>query len=308
MKLAYVTHYDSTNVHAWSGLGYFILQALQDNGFQTHRIGNLRVSNRFLLHFKKLYYGRLFHKKYLSNRDPSLLKHYAAQVERALADIRCDLVLSPGTIPVAHLRVDTPIVFWTDATFAGMINYYPAFSNLCAKTIRDGNRMEQLALSKCRLAIYSSDWAANTAIQNYDVDPKKIKVVPFGANLICSHSLQNISSIITNKKFEVCRLLFVGMDWFRKGGDVAVAVAERLNEKGIRTELHIVGVHPPRVPANFVFCHGFISKKTEDGMNRLKSLMTESHFLILPSRAECFGVVFAEASAFGLPSLSTKVG
>ena len=43
-------------------------------------------------------------------------------------------------------------------------------------------------------------------------------------------------------------------------------------------------------------------------MNRLKSLMTESHFLILPSRAECFGVVFAEASAFGLPSLSTKVG
>jgi glycosyltransferase involved in cell wall biosynthesis len=36
--------------------------------------------------------------------------------------------------------------------------------------------------------------------------------------------------------------------------------------------------------------------------------MMESHFLIVPSRAECFGVVFAEASSFGLPSLATNVG
>ena len=36
--------------------------------------------------------------------------------------------------------------------------------------------------------------------------------------------------------------------------------------------------------------------------------MTEAHFLILPSRAECAAVVFAEASSFGLPSLGTKVG
>ena len=36
--------------------------------------------------------------------------------------------------------------------------------------------------------------------------------------------------------------------------------------------------------------------------------MSDSHFLILPSRAECFGVVFAEASSFGLPSVATNTG
>jgi hypothetical protein len=33
----------------------------------------------------------------------------------------------------------------------------------------------------------------------------------------------------------------------------------------------------------------------------------QSHFLILPTRADCFGVVFAEASSFGLPSLAACV-
>jgi len=54
--------------------------------------------------------------------------------------------------------------------------------------------------------------------------------------------------------------------------------------------------------------HGFISKKTEEGRKHLEQLFSDSHFLILPSQAECFGVVFAEASSFGLPSLATKVG
>jgi glycosyltransferase involved in cell wall biosynthesis len=36
--------------------------------------------------------------------------------------------------------------------------------------------------------------------------------------------------------------------------------------------------------------------------------MSESHFLILPSIAECNAVVFAEANSFGLPCLATNVG
>ena len=58
----------------------------------------------------------------------------------------------------------------------------------------------------------------------------------------------------------------------------------------------------------FVKLHGFVSKKTEAGRNLLDQLYNESHFLILPSRAECSAMVFAEASSFGLPSLATKVG
>jgi len=308
MKIAYVTTYDSTNIHAWSGLGNYILRTLQSCGLPTESIGNLRDKKELFLKIKKVLYARMLSKKYLRDREPTVLKDYAVQVGGYLASIQYDIVFSPGTIPIAHLQTEKPIIFWTDATFAGMVDFYPEFSNLCAETIRDGNRMEQLALSKCHLAIYSSEWAANTAIQNYDVDPTKVKVVPFGANVNCNRNLEDIQLIVKTKNFDTCKLLFVGVDWHRKGGNVALSVADLLNQRGIKTELHIVGCSPAVELPGFVKVHGFISKNTEEGRRSLDKLMTESHFLILPSKAECYGVVLAEASSFGLPSLATKVG
>jgi glycosyltransferase involved in cell wall biosynthesis len=244
----------------------------------------------------------------MRDREPKVAKNYATQLEHRLASIHHDIVFSPGTIPIAHLVTKKPIIIWTDATFAGLIEFYPDYSNLCAETIKDGNRMEQLALSKCRLAIYSSEWAATTAINNYDVDPRKVRVVPFGANVNCDRKLEDIELIIKQKKFDTCKLIFVGVDWYRKGGDVALGVAKLLNERGIKTELHIVGCSPAMELPDFVKLHGFISKQTEEGRRAFDKLMTESHFLILPSKAECCAVVFAEASSYGLPSLATNVG
>jgi hypothetical protein len=187
----------------------------------TESIGNLRDRRALFFKIKKALYSKILSRKYLRDREPRVLRDYATQVKRCLASIHYDVVFSPGTIPIAYLQTDKPIVFWTDATFAGMIDFYPEFTNLCAETIRDGNRMEQLGLSKCRLAIYSSEWAANSAIQNYDVDPTKVKVVPFGANVNCNRNLEDINSIVKTKSFDICKLLFVGVDWYRKGGDVA---------------------------------------------------------------------------------------
>jgi glycosyltransferase involved in cell wall biosynthesis len=110
------------------------------------------------------------------------------------------------------------------------------------------------------------------------------------------------------KSFETCKLLFIGVDWIRKGGDISIKAAELLNQRGIKTELDIVGCNPPGEVPSFVKVHGFVSKKTEEGRKLLDKLFKESHFLILPSRAECSGIVFAEASSFGVPSLSTRVG
>mgnify|MGYP000099017566 CR=1 FL=1 len=311
LKIAYVTTYDSSDVHAWSGSGNYILRVLQqDVGIQTESIGNLREGGvgALLSRFKKIYYSKLLSKQYLRDREPRILKDYVVQVERRLASVHFDIAFSPGTIPIAYSQIEKPIVFWTDATFAGMIDFYPAFTNLCAETIRNGKKMEQLALSKCNLAIYASEWAANTAIQNYDVDPAKVKVVPFGANINCYRDAHEIRRICDNKSFDTCKLLFVGVDWHRKGGDKALAVANLLNKRGLRTELHIVGCTLSVSPPPFVINHGFISKTTEEGRNHLDKLFSEAHFLILPSRAECYGVVFAEASSFGLPSVATKVG
>ncbi len=308
MRIAYVTTYDPLDVNNWSGLGFHIYKALSDSGFQIIMIGNLRGKRHRITRAKEILYKKLFSKTYLVDREPFLGRFYASQVEKHLSSVSCDVIFSLGTIPISYLRTEKPLIFWTDATFAGMVNFYPDFTNLCDETMRNGNKIEQLALSKCRLAIYSSEWAANTALRNYNVDPAKVKVVPFGANINCNRNLQDIILIIKNKNFDICKLLFIGVDWFRKGGDTALKVANLLNQRGIKTELHIVGCNPPGDVPDFVIKHGFISKKTEEGRRFFDRLMSESTFLILPSIADCVPVVLTEASSFGLPSLASRVG
>ena len=85
-------------------------------------------------------------------------------------------------------------------------------------------------------------------------------------------------------------------------------IATELNQRGIPTELHVVGCEPPLATPDFVVRHGFISKKSEQGAALYDQLLMESHFLVIPSMAECYGLAFAEASSFGLPSLATRVG
>ena len=98
------------------------------------------------------------------------------------------------------------------------------------------------------------------------------------------------------------------MDWFRKGGDLAVKVAAELNQRGIRTELHMVGCNPPGELPRFVKRHGFVSKASAAGQQQLEDLFSQAHFFILPTRADCSPVVFPEACSFGLPVLTTRVG
>lgn len=99
-------------------------------------------------------------------------------------------------------------------------------------------------------------------------------------------------------------------DWLRKGGNIAFEIAKELNKSGLETELTIIGCQPTidEPMPNFIRSLGFTSKSTKKGLNEINSLLARSHSLILPSRAEAFGIVFCEANSFGVPCLSTNVG
>jgi glycosyltransferase involved in cell wall biosynthesis len=311
MKLAYVTEYDPLDIRQWSGTGYYIARALHQQSIEIDYLGPLQEpwSDRVVRKAKRHYYS-LFHQKYLKDSEPLRLKHFAAQLQQKLSQTQANLVFSATVNPIAYLDCDQPIVFWADATFAGLLNFYPQYSNLCPETLNNWHQMESLAIQKSKLAIYSSDWAAQTAIDTYQADPAKVKVVPFGANLFNSPTLSEVKTLIESRPTQVCKLLFLGVDWIRKGGDTAFRVAQTLNQAGLKTELTIVGCTPDLPPPlpDFVKPLGFISKATPKGQQQLHRLIAESHFLILPSRAECYGIVLCEANALGVPCLATDVG
>jgi glycosyltransferase involved in cell wall biosynthesis len=310
VKAAYITTYDAQDIQQWSGTGLNIAEALKSNGIHIDYIGKLRDDYHLLFKGKEFLYSKLLRKTYLRRRSKTVAYGYARQISERLQSLDPDVLVSPGSIPVSYLDHHKPIVFWTDATFAGMIGFYAEFSNLCRRSIGDGNAAEQAALDRCALAIYSSDWAAETALEHYQVDRKKIKVVPFGANMNSAHTWADIKTIIDDKKSDVCRLLFIGVDWFRKGGDIVFDVVKELNRQGLRSQLTVVGCAPDITEPlpSFVKSLGFISKVSPQGVNRIAQLFEESHFLFVPSRADCTPIVFCEANSFGVPCLSSNIG
>lgn len=310
MRVAYVTSYDGRNIRNYSGISFYIAHTLEQSGIEMDYVGPLANNYRWFLRAKSVFHRAILGKQHLREHDSLLLRDYARQAADRLSRLNVDWVLSPGTLPIAFLNCSQPIAFWSDATFSAMVDFYPAFSNLHRQTMADGMAMEQSALDRARLAIYSSDWAARSALRDYKVDAAKVKVVPYGANIECDRSLEDIKRLVDSRPVDRCNLLFLGVDWERKGGAMAYALACKLNEIGLPTELTVVGCEPPQseMLPPFVRCLGFISKSTVEGRRRIDALLGQSHFLVVPSLADCTPIVFAESNSFGVPCLSTNVG
>ena len=309
MNISYITTYDPMDVNRWSGLGYYISDTLVRQGNQLEYISPLEYRVNLAVRMKSWLHRKLSNRQFTLEREPFVALQLARQIESRITP-KTDIMFSPGSINVSMLERKVPKVFYTDATFGSMLGYYDSFKQLCNMSIRDGHKLERHALSRSSLAIYASDWAASSAIRDYGADPSKVKVVPFGANIDQKPDLAEIREIIRLRSRNECHLLFLGVDWQRKGGSIALETARILHESGMQITLHIAGIRKPPMAAwpSYVVDHGYISKRTREGRDKIRQLLERCHLLILPTRAEAYGLVFCEANAFGMPVLATNTG
>jgi glycosyltransferase involved in cell wall biosynthesis len=312
LRVLYVSndYYDPRNMRSWSGLPQFMARALEQQGVEMTYMSLRETIAGRVWHSARGAIGKLTGKRFLRDRTPGLLKSYARQIEHELAIREPDFLFCPGTAPIAYLNTKTPICFWVDATFAGMVNYYDSFSKLCGSSLRAGAEVDQAALDRAALALYSSEWAADTALRHYTVDPERVYVIPFGANLSRPPSDAEVEALIVSRGAEECRLFFAGVDWERKGANDAVRVLQALRQRSISARLTIIGCEPPaglELPEG-VEVLGFVDKRSPEGMRQIERLFGDSHFFVLPTKAEAYGLVLCEAAAFGLPALATRSG
>lgn len=252
--------------------------------------------------------SRLFLKKiYLYNHTFALARRYAKVTLPQLEKQSFDVIFAPsGGTEIAFLETDIPIVLVEDANFILLHDYYPGYSNLLKRSIYETNALEELALRKASLVLHPSEWAVQSTIENYHVEKQKVYAVPFGANFTKPPSIEVVQA---RKKSDRCRLFFLGVDWQRKGGEIAFETLLKLEEMGIQAELIVCGCTPPSS-----FNHErlkvitYLDKKDETQRRELEKLFETSDFLLLPTRSECYGMVFCEASAYGLPSITTDTG
>jgi glycosyltransferase involved in cell wall biosynthesis len=305
LDIAFVHVHDPADPHTWSGIPSAILNHLVRAGSHVEPIGPLHRRTRYLLSPIWIY-CKATHRAYHPDREPLLTASFARQIERALRGRRFDAILATETFIISRLNRPEPITYWSDGVWDIMADYY--YHNPLASFHTRAKLHERQGIEKAAHAVYSSDWAADGARRHYGVSNDKLSVIPFGPNLEISHTRADIENALRARRRDLCVLLFLGVDWERKGGQIALEAARLLNQRGLKTELVVVGCKVPGEKPDFVREVGYVSKRTVEGRGLLSELLRSSHFLILPTRAECSAIVFCEASAFGLPIVTTDTG
>ncbi len=310
LRIGYVTTGSAQCVTNWSGLVKYIRSALVDCGHELHDVDCITPAVPIKTRIRGWQARFVFKKTYGYDRDVLLARSFAKQAERKLAGLRLDCIVAPRTYPVAMLETDLPVASWGDATFHALMELYPGYAEISGDSIRQGHYLERRAIQKCRFLAYASEWAANDAISFYQADPRKVAVIPFGANCPPPYSsLAEATAAIEAKPATPFKMLFVGAEWERKGGPLALSIQAELRRRGIQSELWIVGCNPFSGDAPpGVKCFGRLDKSKASEMATWHNCYRNSHVFLMPTRAECFGVVFTEAASFGLPSVATRVG
>ena len=92
--------------------------------------------------------------------------------------------------------------------------------------------------------------------------------------------------------------LFVGKDFYRKGGDLVVAAFNQIKPFYPEAKLIIAG--PDSLSSEITAIKGikFIGNVSVD---KVSQLMASSTIFVMPSRFEAYGLVFIEAMANGMP-------
>jgi glycosyltransferase involved in cell wall biosynthesis len=307
LRIAFLASGNPKDKRAQSGSIYYMAQALEKHCEHVQywepitsiekELGRIvdGISRRVLK--KRIAYDHLL---------PVAKKHGKRAAQRLDGRSFDAIVAAMNVVDIALLETDIPIALVLDATFALQRDYYPQFTNLWQWSANQANNVEQMAYRNAAALLYSSSWAARSAVEAYSVDPERVHTIFFGANL---DTVPPKETVLAKKPSERCRLLFMGVGWQRKGGAIAFETRQKLEEMGINAELIICGSTPPRqLSHKRMVVIPFLNKNDDRQSKELENLYLTSDFLLLPTRAECTPIVFNEANAFGVPVITTNTG
>jgi glycosyltransferase involved in cell wall biosynthesis len=314
LRIAFVSHHDHRKRDAWSGTVHYMARALERQAREVVFLSPIRSPWEPLLEKGAEALRRLTRGRFVVSPHHTwvLSRAYGRRIEAGLRRLRPDLVVAPAaSTELASLRTDVPVVYTSDATVRRILDYYPQFSNVLEGSIRRMEAMERAAIRTAALLTYPSPWAAESAVEHYGADPARIVRLSYGANLDTVPTAEEALGrrLALRRASDRCRLLFIGKEWERKGGPLAVEALRALRASGVDAELAVVGARPAGLEGEpGLRLEGFLSKSDPAQAKRFRDLLLESSFFFVPTRQECYGVVFCEAAAHGMPVVTTATG
>ncbi len=316
MKISFVSGWPVDSPQAFSGTPYFMSKALQNSFDVTQTLVTPRTIRSIIENGDEAYIE-------------SELSRMGEQISQELLNSDSDVVLCLGNGIVPFVDTSKPIVLWHDSIWYGVLpmefdrfkQEYPLY-----------HRLDQQTFDKCALVVVAADWLKQLAETYYTVKPRKLRVIPFGAN-IAGHFDLPIDRILKDRASSPIQLTFIGKNWQMKGLPLAFEVCDTLNKAGIDAVLNVIGTTVPQLSTRRVLSHklryhrfttkesflyrysraafvndmGFLNKDKPSESQCFAHTLEKTHFLLHPTSFDCFGLVLAEANAYGVPALTTNI-
>lgn len=137
---------------------------------------------------------------------------------------------------------------------------------------------------------------SKSIIEDYSCSPEKVICVYCGSNVKVTDNEQFDANIFSKKN-----ILFVGLDWKRKGGPVLVEAFKSVLAAYPDATLTIIGCRPSIDLPN-------CSVLGKVDLAEVKKYYNQASVFCLPTTLEPFGIVFLEAMAHKLPVVATRIG
>lgn len=234
--------------------------------------------------------------------------HYnEASVRRNERERRSDMVVQIQDLAI----IDTPYLVLQDLSYDLLLDeigergrriQFPTLSDDDIKRLRD----RQLGVYERAAGILAmSKWFGDHLVRVTGLSPGRVHVVHPGASAIDAVPATSVAArqrrLIDGPPR---RLLFVGRDFARKGGEQVVR-ALRVLRSEFDPEITLTVVGPDVWPMAGEVPDGvrFLGRLPVD---RVAAVYDEHDVFVMPSRFEAFGIVLAEALARGLPCVARQ--
>ncbi|GAB4527599.1 MAG: hypothetical protein Fur0018_13330 [Anaerolineales bacterium] len=159
---------------------------------------------------------------------------------------------------------------------------------------REWIALERRAYQRARHIFVRSELVQHSLVEDYAITPEKITVVGGGVNLAHLPAIRRSN--------QARHILFVGKDFYRKGGDVLLLAFARLREQIPDSRLTMVTNFPKSAKA--LPLEGVTIQPPTWNRTIIEACYAQADIFVLPSRLETWGDVLLEAMAFGLPCVS----
>jgi|SRR5271157_2605840 len=188
--------------------------------------------------------------------------------------------------------LNTPHFVYTDHTHLVNLSY-PGFevSSLYKKWLR----LEQQIYENTAINFVRSTNIRQSLIEQYHQSPERVTCVYAGS------SVEVDRTAVEGKSYANQNILFVGMDWERKGGPELVEAFKLVLEKLPSASLIIVGSSPEIQMPN---CQVIGLLDPPELIPYYKS----ASVFCMPTKWDPFPIVFMEAMRAGLPIVTTNIG